>query len=343
MLGLVLVVFLICSGNVSVCARPGVLRNPPSGHLVSNLDPNINSPFNNEIYDPNFIPGFQAGLTNYSVDWSSGRGYAKIGYSVGPWAHEEFSIPHLAVGPQCCNFVEVPYTQQFRLPSWGDYHYVRAGMGPPGVNVQNYTAVFGGPTSYAGLRTDRNWTAAVSLDWAPPTLMNPANEWAAIGIAVTQVVPGAKDELVYSLINFWMDHNSSGPLGRSDGGMEKAVTGTNLVSYHPFQIQSRGNQTISVDLTPFLSDTLRTLNIATSVQRPPLIAYVYLNVEGYNFSWNSTMWSFYLLTPSPLGSSPGLTMGAFVALAAGIGVVVAGILLLNSKRWSRREGAQEPM
>ncbi len=330
MIGALLLAVLVCSGSVTACVNSGVQLAPPPGFSASNLDPMINSPLNNEIYDPNFIPGFQAGLTNYSITWGTGHGFAKIGYSVGPWTHEEFSIPHFAVGPQCCNFVEVPHTQQFRLPSWGDYYYVKAGMGPPGINVQNFTAVFGGPTSYVGLRTDWDWTAAISLNWTAPALMNPANEWAAIGVSVTQVVPTASDKLVYTLINFWMDGNSSGTLS-SGTGVRGKVSGPNLVSYHPLQMQTEGNQTVSIDLTPYLSDTLRVLNVTASQDQPPVIAYVYLNVEGYNFRWNSTLWSFHLLTNSPQvsASSPMVAWGALV-LAAGV-VAVAMVFLIRMR------------
>src|SRR5260370_25534463 len=106
----------------------GVVTSTPAGYSISNLDPTFNSSANNEIYDPNFIPGFQSGLTNVSVSWSSGSGYGRLAYMVGPWAHEETDIPHLAVGPQYCNFPEVPHTQQFRRVESGDYYDFKAGL-----------------------------------------------------------------------------------------------------------------------------------------------------------------------------------------------------------------------
>ena len=209
----------------------------PPGYHVANFDPNLNSSANNEIYDANFIPGFQAGLTETSISWVSGEGFGRIGYWIGPWSHDEDGLPHLAVGPQCCNFVEVAHTQQFREPSWGDYYYVKAGFGPPGVNLENYTSDFKAPAD-VGLRTDWNWTVQFSLDWAVPSLLNQSNEWAAIGIAATQYVPGVQGNLVYTVVNLWMDRNSSSGLSPSAVGTERMVE-PDVVVYHPVQILQR--------------------------------------------------------------------------------------------------------
>src|SRR5713226_4686722 len=145
MIAALLLVLLLAGSSMNVVVTSGVVISAPAGYIVSNLDPALNSPNNNEIYGPNFVPGFEAGLTNTSIYWNSGRGYASLGYSVGPWAHEEVgSIPHFAVGSQCCNFQEVSHTQQFSRAEWGDHYYSRAGLGPPGIKRENYTAVWGG-------------------------------------------------------------------------------------------------------------------------------------------------------------------------------------------------------
>src|SRR2546425_1221477 len=118
--------------------QPGISNKPPPGYLAYNLDPTLtNTTENGLVFDPNFIPGFQIGLPNTSVYWSTGVGYGKIGYWIGPWDHVYHQVPHLAVGPQNSNFEEIPRTQQFRLPSWGDYYYVKAGFAFPGVNIPN--------------------------------------------------------------------------------------------------------------------------------------------------------------------------------------------------------------
>ena len=288
---------MLLSSSTNVVVSAGVTVDTPNGYAVSNIDPNLNSPSNNEIYDANFIPGFQSSLTNVSVSWSSGNGYGSLAYKVGPWAHEETDIPHLAVGPQCCNFQEVPHTQQFRQVEWGDYYYVKAGLGQPGINVENYTAHFGDPPTYVGLRTDWDWTVQLSLNWKSPIVMNSDNSWGAIGIAVTQYVPSAPNKLVYTVVNFWMDHNSSSHVTPSADGIGRRILQPNIVSYHPAQVFGNGNETITLRLSPYLEDTLRVLGLQTDQNQPPVIPYIYINVEGYNFGWNTTLWSFKVMTP----------------------------------------------
>lgn len=316
-----ILILLVSSGTLLTSS--GTTTSIPPGYSVSNLDPefSFNSTYNNQIYDPNFLPGFQAGLTNTMVSWSSGTGYGNLEYSIGPWMHEEGGgIPHFAVGPQCCNFVEVPHTQQFRQVDWGDYYYVRAGLGLPGVNVQNYTAVFGAPTTYVGLRTDWDWKVQLSLKWADPVMMSSSNEWGAIGIDTTQVVPSAPSKLVYTLINFWMAPNSSS-IFASASRNGRWVQGSNLVTYHPLQLATGGNQTITIDISPYLDDTLQALGLNQSQNQPPLISYVYLNVEGYNFEWNASLWSFELLTPT---HSVSTAQDSGIAIAVSI-VVIAPV------------------
>jgi hypothetical protein len=309
---------MISSANVTV--MPGVLNGVPKGYTVSNLDPTLNSTSNNEIYDPNFIPGFEAGLTNTTVSWNSGNGYADLGYSVGPWTHQEsVGIPHFAVGPQCCNFQEVPHTQQFRRVEWGDYYYVKAGLGPPGVNVENYTTNFSAP-AYVGLRTDWDWKVQFSLNWNPPVMMDSANEWGAIGISVTQFVPNAPGNLVSTLVNFWMDSNGSKYVPLSSSGTGPRV-GSNVVTYHPAQMGGMGNATITLDISPYLEDTLRVLGFQSVQNQPPVISYVYLNVEGYNFEWKTTLWSFNLMSQQNILSSSTHVLLAPVALVLVLSVV----------------------
>ncbi len=327
MIAALLLVLLLAGSSMNVVVTSGVVISAPAGYIVSNLDPALNSPNNNEIYGPNFVPGFEAGLTNTSIYWNSGRGYASLGYSVGPWAHEEVgSIPHFAVGSQCCNFQEVSHTQQFSRAEWGDHYYSRAGLGPPGINRENYTAVWGDPPSYVGLRTEWDWTVQFSLSWKPPILMNPANQWGAIGIAASQYVTGAPGDLVYTLINFWMDGNSSSHVTLSADGIERRVVQPNVVSYHPAQVFGDGNQTITLRISPYLEDTLRVLGLQTNRSQPPVIPYIYLNVEGYNFGWNTTLWSFKVMTPS--NNSPLTIPLASVAPFVFLTVAVAAFAFL---------------
>ena len=304
------------------------MLSPPQGLYPYNLYPTLNSTDNGPVYDPNFIPGFSKGLTNISITWSTGLGFATMGYWVGPWKGLQVGMPHLAVGPQCCNFQEVPRTQQYRRVEWDDYYDVKAGFLPPGVNLPNYTTDFTAP-AYVGLRTDWNWTASVSLDWRTPRLLNSENEWFAVGIAVTQYVPSVSEKLVYTVLNFWMDANSSTVLATSAYGREGyIVTGPRIVVYHPLQLNAEGNQTITVNLSPYLDDTLRILNFTSTQTEPPVISYVYLNVEGYNVQWNSTLYSFFVLSNhSPTANqggeySPLLYVG-IPALLVALVVVIA--------------------
>ena len=299
------------------------MLSPPQGLYPYNLYPTLNSTDNGPVYDPNFIPGFSKGLTNISITWSTGPGFATMGYWIGPWKGLQVGMPHLAVGPQCCNFQEVPRTQQYRRLEWGDYYNVKAGFLPPGVNLPNYTTDFTAP-AYVGLRTDWDWTVSVSLDWRAPLLLNSENEWFAVGVAVTQYVPSVSEKLVYTVLNFWMDSNSStilatGPHGR-DGYI---VTGPRIIVYHPLQLTTEGNQTITINLSPYLDDTLRILNFTSAQTEPPVISYVYLNVEGYNVQWNSTIYSFFVMSDH----NPTVNQGSATWPLAYVGIPVLLVVL----------------
>jgi hypothetical protein len=316
------------------------MLNPPQGYFAYNLYPTLKSTENDPVYDANFIPGFEKGLTNISINWSSGIGYGRIGYSVGPWQYLQVGMPHLAVGPQCCNFKEIPRTQQYRRVDWGDYYYVKAGFISPGVNVPNFTTDFSVP-AYVGLRTDWRWVVSISLDWSFPRLLNPGNEWAAIGIAATQYVPSTPDKLVYTVVDFWKDANSTSAFERNSKGPENhEVVSSRVVVYHPLQLSETGNQTITLNLSPYLEDTLQVLNLTGHGSDPPVISYVYLNVEGYNVHWNSTLYSFFVMSnhdPSEQGAG-GIPPFAYYALA--LILVAASAVLFYSKKVHLHESKQ---
>lgn len=327
---LILLLLVSSSSGLGATVTPGVMLKPPPGYYAYNLDPILDSTDNGPIYDPNFIPGFRVGLTNISIHWDAGLGYARIGYSVGPWKYLQVALPHLAVGPQCCNFKEIPRTQQYRAEDWGDYYYVKAGFVSPGVNVPNFTTDFSAP-AYVGLRTDWQWVVSVSFDWRMPRLLKPENEWAALGIAATQYVPNAPNKLVYTVVNFWMDTNSSNVLAKNTrSSADGMIASSRVVVYHPIQLSEAeiGNQTITVNLSPYLEDTLRALNFTGPSSEPPVISYVYLNIEGYNMQWNTTLYSFWVMSnksPSEVqgtGSLLPLYYGLPIAIAAVIAVVL---------------------
>jgi hypothetical protein len=335
---LLLCVLLVNStGNVTV--TPGVRLKPPGGYYVYNIDPTLNSTDTNPVYDANFIPGFEVGLTNISISWGSGPGYGHIGYSVGPWRDLQVGLPHLAVGPQCCNFKEVPRTQQFRRVEWGDYYFVKAGFLPPAVNEPNFTSDFTAP-AYVGLRTDWQWTISLSMDWVAPTLLNSSNEWAAIGISITEYVPDAPRKLIYTVLNFWMDENSSRVLTNSAMGSEGyMVVSSQDVVYHVFQLNSNGNQTVTMNISPYLENTLRVLNLTAPGSQPPVISYVYLNVEGYNMVWKSTLYSFFVMSTENPHQPSGFPNQVWYFL--GIAVIAAGIVAGFKLKSRKKPGAPD--
>jgi len=325
----------------AVVVTRGVILTPPSGYYAYNFAPTLNSTEDSEIYDPNFIPGFRVGLTNVSLSFQAGQGYAEIGYSVGPWRTLQVSIPHMAVGPQCCNFVEVPRTQQFRARDWGDYYYVRAGFASPAVNLANYTANFTAP-AYVGLRTDWQWVASLSFFWNVPRLLNSKNEWGTVGVAVTQYVPNAPKKLVYSVIDFWMDGNSTSVLMKLPRSVSSIglIVSPNEVVYPLSQLSNAdtGNLTITINLSPYLQDTLETLGFANDSAESPVISYVYLNIEGYNMAWKTTLYSFLVMSDhSPIGSS----LAGLKVFVYGVPVIcgIAGGLYIYRRRKIRRARA----
>lgn len=341
---LVCIILLLSVSSPNANLTPGVMLNPPQGYFPYNLYPTLNSPENDPVYDANFIPGFEKGLTNISVNWSSGIGYGRIGYSVGPWQYLQIGMPHLAVGPQCCNFKEIPRTQQYRKVDWGDYYYVKAGFISPGVNVPNFTTDFSAP-AYVGLRTDWRWTVRVSLDWSFPKLLKPENEWTAIGIAATQYVPSTPDKLVYTVVNFWMDANSTSVFERNSKGSEAhMVVSSRVVVYRPMQLSDTGNQTITVALSQYLEDTLQVLNLTDNGSNPPVISYVYLNIEGYNVQWNSTLYSFFVMSNhDPLGQrSVGIPILAYYGLALIVlGASAVSFYVLRVRRRELKQNSLE--
>jgi hypothetical protein len=102
------------------------------------------------------------------------------------------------------------------------------------------------------------------------------------------------------------------------------IAGSHVVVYHPIQMTDAydGNQTISIDLSPYLQDTLNVLGFVASKAEPSVISYVYLNIEGYNMQWNSTLYSFFVVSNhSPTGETPANTTplyygAVFIAAAA---------------------------
>src|SRR5260370_41816435 len=114
-------------------------------------------------------------------------------------------------------------------------------------------------------------------------MMDPCMERGASRIAVTQFVPNAPGNLVYTLLNFCMDANSSSLITASADGTEREIALPNIVAYHPIQMTGSGNQTLTVNISPYLEDMLRVLGLQSILSEPPVISYVFLYVVGYYF------------------------------------------------------------
>src|SRR5260370_6530295 len=170
-------------------------------------------------------------------------------------------------------------------------------------------------------------------------MMDPCMERGASRIAVTQFVPNAPGNLVYTLLNFCMDANASSLIPGSADGTEREIDLPNIVAYHPIQMTGSGNQTLTVNISPYLEDTLRVLGLQSTLSEPPIISYVYLNVEGYNFGWNTTRWSFKVIA-QPNNS---VATTAFLAVGSIVAVSVALFYLDLRKNASSRSRGQQSM
>ncbi|MHB8567366.1 MAG: hypothetical protein ACYC7D_01195 [Nitrososphaerales archaeon] len=330
-----LLLLIIASPSSSIAWQSGISNQPSNGYTSYNIDPTLsNASLNGLIFDPNFIPGFQSGLPNTSIYFSTGQDYANIGYSVGPWNETYYQVPHLAVGPQNSNFQEIPRTQQFRMLSWGDYYTVKAAFLPPAVNLSGYNASFQlTEPIYVGLRTDWQWQVQLSMNWHQPKLLDQGNQWAAIGLVTTEYVPSAPSKLVYTIIDFWMDENSS-TFGSNPSSIDNysiVRSSSTSVTYHPLQLAAVGNVTLNLNLTKYTDETLKFLGFPTIAGQPPVLSYTFLSVEGYNFQWNGTLYSFFDMTNS--SSHSGVSVQILVpALIVLLVATSAGIYVFYRRR-----------
>lgn len=336
----VIPMLVLLTMSTGISYQSGVTSKLPSGYTAYNIDQAFsNITLNGLVFDPNFIPGFKVGLPNTSISFDTGLGYANVGYWIGPWNETYYQVPHLAVGPQNSNFQEIPRTQQFRMPTWGDYNAVKAAFVSPAVNIPNYNASFLlTQPIYVGLRTDWNWQVQMSMDWNAPILLDQKNEWVAVGLAITEYVPNAPTKLIYTVVDFWMDKNSStfGKVTSNQGSGNYSIVriGTDAVTYHPIQLSTTGNVTVNINITRYTDETLRLLGY-TSQSQPPVLSYTFLDVEGYNFKWNGTLYSFNDMSSSDQSISYFFLAPLVVVTTI---VAIAGIFyLLKRNKQSRRE------
>jgi len=304
-----------------------------------NRDARLIGPDNGPIWDPNYLPGFNTSLPAH-IQWSApSRGPAVLDYLVGPLAlpPSAASSPHFAVGPQVFDFTEVPRTQVFRQPSWGDYNQVQSGFVPCAVTVGNTTLT---PTEeevpqYVGLpESAGDWRVDLSLGWSAPVPLAglPASGFVAL-VATTTLPPlstGGGARLVYTQLGLWTGNRTAQGAAAGVG----VDYGGGIVGSATFSIDQLPNGNVSrnysIDLSPLLSKTFALLGISGA---GGVLSYTYFLVAGYNYHLRATIDSLLVQGPSSLCLSPDPPLVALVLLAT----VPLGAWLIASTESTRSD------
>lgn len=285
---------------------------------VYNLDPAFGDPNNDLVWDPNFIPGF-AGTPGVHLTWTDpAGGPGTIDYFVGPWPNASVAgYPHFAVGPQAFNFLEVPRTQVFRSPAWGDYGEVRQGFAPCAVNLGNVTVNASAAVHpiYVGLPVAQTaWTVDLPLTWAPPTFPTAypaAGELALVATLSLPPLPGQPGaRLVYVNLVLWSTPPVSAGISPVPGNPLEGDVGGGTFSLDALPA-APATRSYSVDLSTYLDATLTGLGLPIA---GALLSYVYVEAAGYNVHLHVSFPSLALIGPAPVcgaGASP--TAGAAAA------------------------------
>jgi hypothetical protein len=279
-----------------------------TGRSVYNLDPSFAAVNNDLVWDPNTEPGFAA-TPNLHLNWSDPTGGpGTVDYYVGPWANASVaSAPHFGIGPQAFNFVEVPRTQVYRSPTWGDYQNVEQGFESCVVNQGNRTVTAAeapNPVFVGMPENGVDWRASFTLDWTPANATPGLPDSARVALTTTTALPplpgqiGAR--LVYSQIVLWSSAPTSESITPAAPGTEQGSIGLGvfpLDQLPPNDVQ----RSYSIDLSPILAATLSGLALDG---RDALLSYVYLEADGYNVHLHFDVRDLYLTGPSDLcGSS----------------------------------------
>ena len=279
-----------------------------SGRSVFNLDPSFQAANNDLVWDPNTEPGFGA-TPGLHLNWTDPiGGPGTVDYYVGPWANGSIApAPHFGVGPQAFNFAEVPRTQLYRNPSWGDYQNVDQGFSACAVNQGDLTvtAVQAPNPVYVGMpERGVDWQVVFTVDWTPADATPGLSDSARLALTTTTTLPplpgqiGAR--LVYSQVVLW----SSAPIVESitaaPPGTEQGSVGLGVFPWDQLP-SSYVQRTYSIDLSPIMATTLAGLDLAG---QNALLSYVYLEADGYNVHLHFDVRDMYLSGPSDLcGSS----------------------------------------
>ncbi len=305
---------------------------PSEGRSTYNLNPAFSELNNDLVWDPNFLPGF-AGTPSVHINWSAPQGGpGTIDYYVGPWANASVApYPHFSVGPQAFNFVEIPRTQVYRSPAWGDYDRVQQGFVPCAVNQGNLTvnASQAAHPVYVGMPEQGvDWKVEFTLGWTDPEPTAGLPISGRVALTTTTTLPplpgqsGAR--LVYSQLVLWSDTPVAQSISEAPGGTTEGAIGIGVFPVAQLT-SSTIERTFSIDLSPFLGATLTGLGLASP---GALLSYVYLEVGGYNLHFRLHVDNLFLTGPTSLcGSSLVASLDPNAAsprsLAAGSAAVVS--------------------
>jgi hypothetical protein len=291
-------------------------RFAPSAPLPSvrpyNLDGGFQFRNNDAVWDPNFVPGFVA-YPNASVGWSDPTGGpGAVDYFVGSTSVPP-TLPHLAVGPQAFNFQEVPRTQVYRSPAWGDYRWVAAGFNACAVNLGNVTV---DPAQavhpiYVGMpETGVDWTLSWTMTWEGASVASGPAVGSVSVVATTAVPDPARPGgglLLYTQLVLWSLGIPSAPPLAAAG---------DVASFPLPGIPAQGAPVVrsfDVDLSSYLARTLQELGVNGSAA---LLSYVYVSVGGVNVHIRFALSTLTLNGPSSLCDSRSYVAGTGVQYAS---------------------------
>jgi hypothetical protein len=288
---------------------------PPASVRPYNLDGGFQFHNNDAVWDPNFVPGFLA-YPNASVGWSDPTGGpGAVDYLVGS-ATVPSTLPHLAVGPQAFNFQEVPRTQVYRSPAWGDYRSVAEGFNACAVNLGNVTV---DPSQavhpiYVGMpEAGVDWTVSWTIAWDGVTVLRgPAA--GSVSVVATSVVPDPARPgggvLLYTQLVLWS-------LGIPSPTSIPAAGATGDVASFPLPgLPTQGGPVVrsfEVDLSSYLARTMQQLGTNGSAA---LLSYVYVSVAGVNVHVRFNLTTLSLNGPTSLCDARSYTAGAGVQYAS---------------------------
>jgi hypothetical protein len=333
----------VAAGALTLLAAYAMTVSPGShlagGVATYNLDPAFTDENNDLVWDPNFLPALNA-TPNVALQWTDPTGGpGTIDYAIGPWANNSSaSLPHFSVGPQAFNFVEVPRTQAYRSPVWGDYAEVHQGFLACAVNQGNLTVT---PTAalhpvYVGMPEGGvDWSVQLDLDWEGPQPLAPGGA-GLVALTMTTALPplpGSNgSRLAYTQLILWSAQTPTlGPAPLPNANTEGSI-GSDVFALDSLSSLST-HRSYSIDLSGYLADTVAAL---AGGARGGLLSYVYLEVDGYNWHVHLAIDDLYLRGPAWVCGS---ALVASLAPPPPASVAAAPAALMDLGRDGRRRAA----